>query len=160
MQNKLTIGAIAAYLDGVGLQYLATIGLDGRPKVRPVQYMVLQGGKLWFCTNSEKAMYAELQKNPFIELCGSKLQEDEITTAWIRFSAEAVFPDESKETLEIKEAIMKKSAIVKELYKNDSTNPIFKVFYLKNIRGSLNNLGHVKGLADRGDFPDVIQFEV
>ena len=40
MENKLTISDIALYLDNVGLQYLATIGLDGKPKVRPVQYIV------------------------------------------------------------------------------------------------------------------------
>lgn len=40
MENKLTINDIASYLDKVGLQYLATIGLDGKPKVRPVQYSV------------------------------------------------------------------------------------------------------------------------
>lgn len=159
MKNKLSIKDIAAYLEDLGLQYLASIGLDGKTKIRPVQYMVLHDEKLWFCTNSEKAMYAELQKNPFIELCGSQLQEDEITTAWIRFSAEVIFPDESEETFRIKEAIMQKSKIVKELYKNNPQNLIFKVFYLKNIRGSLTNLGHVKGLEERKDFSPVIVFE-
>ena len=63
MENQtVTIEDVASYLDGVGLQYMATIGLDGKPKVRPVQYMVVRGGKLWFCTNREKAMYAEMQK--------------------------------------------------------------------------------------------------
>ena len=30
-----TIKEVAAYLERVGLQYMATIGLDGKPKVRP-----------------------------------------------------------------------------------------------------------------------------
>ena len=80
--------------------------------------------------NSQKAMYAELQKSPFIELCGSRLQEDEITTAWIRFSAEVIFPEDDsnadKEKIrEIKKAIMQKSDIVRELYKNTIENPYF-----------------------------------
>ena len=54
---------------------MATVGLDGKPKVRPVQFMVEYDGKLWFCTNSKKSMYAELVKNPWIDLCGSKLLE-------------------------------------------------------------------------------------
>lgn len=62
MENNLTINDIASYLDKVGLQYLATIGQDGKPKVRPVQYMVMSDNKLWFCTNCQKTMYAELQK--------------------------------------------------------------------------------------------------
>ncbi len=152
----LTIDDIAAYLDNLGLQYMATIGLDGKPKVRPVQYMVTEDGRLWFCTNSEKAMYAELQANPALEICGSRLQEDEITTAWIRFSAEAVFEDNRK----VKEMIMEKSPIVHELYKNDPDNPIFKVFYLKDLKGTLANLGHVKGLKDRDDFAKPVFFEL
>ena len=104
-------------------------------------------------------MYAELQKNPYVDLCASKLQEDEITTAWIRFSAEVVFPDENEEILKIKEAIMKKSAIVKELYNDNPKNPIFKVFYLKNIQGSLSNLGHVKGLEERENFLPIVEFK-
>ena len=112
----MTINDIADYLDGVGLQYLATIGLDGKPKVRPVQYMVVNSEKLYFCTNSQKAMYAELQKSPFIELWGSRLQEDEITTAWIRFSAEVIFPEnepnaDKEKIREIKKAIMQKAIL-------------------------------------------------
>ena len=137
---------------------MATIGLDGKPKVRPVQYMILRDDKLWFCTNSEKAMYAELQKSPFMDLCGSRLQKDEITTAWIRFSAEVVFPVESEEIRVIKKAIMQKSKIVRELYNNNQEHPLFKVFYLKNICGSVNNLGHVKGLEERNDFSRPIEF--
>ena len=159
MENKLTINDIASYLDKVGLQYLATIGLDGKPKVRPVQYMVTSDNKLWFCTNCEKAMYAELKKNPYVDLCASKLQEDEITTPWIRFSAEVVFPDENEGILKIKKAIMKKSRIVRELYNDDPNNSIFKVFYLKNIQGSLSNLGHVKGLEERENFSPVLEFK-
>ena len=41
MEPQLDIREIAEYLDTVGLQYLATIGLDGKPKVRPVKYMVV-----------------------------------------------------------------------------------------------------------------------
>ncbi|EMB27209.1 pyridoxamine 5'-phosphate oxidase family protein [Treponema denticola] len=158
MERKLSINDIAAYLDEIGLQYMATIGLDGKPKVRPVQYMILRDDKLWFCTNSEKAMYAELQKSPFIDLCGSRLQKDEITTAWIRFSAEVVFPAESEEIRGIKKAIMQKSKIVRELYNNNQEHPLFKVFYLNNICGSVNNLGHVKGLEERNDFSRPIEF--
>ena len=158
METKLSINDIAAYLDEIGLQYMATIGLDGKPKVRPVQYMILRDDKLWFCTNSEKAMYAELQKSPFIDVCGSRLQKDEITTAWIRFSAEVVFPAEGEEIRGIKKTIMQKSKIVRELYNNNQEHPLFKVFYLKNICGSVNNLGHVKGLEERKDFSRPIEF--
>ena len=150
-KSQITVEDIAKTLDEVGLQFMATNGLDGRPKVRPVQYMVVRDGKLWFCTNSEKSMYAEMRASPFVELCGSRLQENEITTTWIRFSAEVVFPEDNEETLEVKKAIFEKSSIVRELYGGDSDNPIFKVFYLRNIHGTMANLGHVKGLHGRDD---------
>ena len=127
MNEKITLQDVANYLDNIGIQFMATIGLDGRPKVRPMQYMVLEDEKLWFCTNSKKEVYAELQANPSLELCGCKLEKDEIQTPWIRLSAEAVF----EERQDIRDAIIEKSAIVHALYKDMRHNPIFKVFYLK-----------------------------
>ena len=156
MTDKITLEDVARQLDNIGLQFMATIGLDGKPKVRPMQYMVTYDNKLWFCTNSKKEVYAELTDNPYLELCGSKLETDEIKTSWIRFSAEAVFADD----LHVKELIMKKSKIVYELYKDDINNPIFKVFYIKNLKGVMTNLGHVKGLEENNSYNKPISFEL
>ena len=52
MEQEITLRDVANYLDNVGIQFLATIGLDGKPKVRPMQYMVLEDGKLWFLADS------------------------------------------------------------------------------------------------------------
>ena len=41
MEQEITLRDVANYLDHIGIQFLATIGLDGKPKVRPMQYMVL-----------------------------------------------------------------------------------------------------------------------
>lgn len=154
MANEITIQDVADYLDSVGLQFMATIGLDGKPKVRPMQYMVLDDGKLWFCTNSEKDVYKELQANPCLELCGCRLQADEIQTPWIRFSAEAVFEDRQ----DICDAIIEKSSIVNALYSTWRDNPIFKVFYLRHIDGWMTNLGNVKGLVHKAGFAKPIHF--
>lgn len=35
MNEKITLREVADYLDHVGIQFMATIGLDGKPKVRP-----------------------------------------------------------------------------------------------------------------------------
>lgn len=88
MNEEITLRDVADYLDRIGIQFMATIGLDGKPKVRPMQYMILEDDKLWFCTNAKKEVYAELQANPALELCGCKLEKNEIQTPWIRFSAE------------------------------------------------------------------------
>lgn len=155
MEQEITLRDLANYLDNIGIQFLATIGLDGKPKDRPMQYMVLEDEKLWFCTNSKKEVFAELQANPCIELCGCKLEKDEMQTPWIRLSAEVVF----EERQDIRNAIIEKSAIVNALYKNMRDNPIFKVFYLKNIDGWMTNLGHVKGLENRDEFAKPIHFK-
>lgn len=155
MNEEITLQDIANYLDNIGIQFLATIGLDGKPKVRPMQYMVMDDNKLWFCTNSKKEVYAELQANPAVELCGCKLEKEEIQTPWIRFSAEAVF----EERQNIRDAIIEKSAIVNTLYKGMRENPIFKVFYLKNIDGWMTNLGNVKGLEKRDNFANPVHFQ-
>ena len=76
-------------------------------------------------------------------------------TPWIRFSAEAVF----EERQDIRDAIIEKSAIVNALYKNMRANPLFKVFYLKNIDGWMTNLGHVQGLENREEFTKPIHFK-
>ena len=154
MTNEISLQDVANYLDNIGIQFLATIGLDGKPKVRPMQYMILDDGKLWFCTNSEKDVYKELQANPALELCGCKLEENEIQTPWIRFSAEAVF----EERQDIRDAIIEKSSIVNALYSKMRENPIFKVFYLKNMDGWMTNLGNVKGLEKRAECASFLQF--
>ncbi len=151
----MTIEELARILDEIGLQYMATIGEDGRPKVRPVQFMVVHDGRLWFCTNSEKNLYRELVRSPYIDLCGSRLLENEIRTVWVRLSAKVVF----EENRTVKSLIMAKSPIVHELYGNNPEHPLFKVFYLSEIRGAVENLGHVKGLKDRDDLGRRIDFE-
>lgn len=155
MTNEISLKDVAAYLENIGVQFLATIGLDGKPKVRPMQYMLIDDNKLWFCTNSEKEIYKELQAVPAIELCACKLEKDEIQTQWIRFSAEVVF----EERQDIRDAIIEKSAIVNALYSKMRNNPIFKVFYLKNIDGWMTNLGNVKGLENKADFAKPIHFK-
>ena len=155
MEKAITLREVADYLDRLGVQFMATIGLDGKPKVRPMQYMILEDDRLWFCTNSKKEVYAELQANPWLELCGCKLEKEELQTPWIRFSAQAVF----EERQDIRDAIIDKSAIVNALYKDMRQNPIFKVFYLKDIDGWMTNLGSIKGLEQRAGFAAPIHFQ-
>ena len=66
------------------VQFLATAGLDNKPKVRPFQFMFEYDNKLWFCTGRKKEVYAELQKSPYIEL--SVLSNN---MKWLRISIEA-----------------------------------------------------------------------
>lgn len=36
MNEDITLRDVADYLDSIGIQFMATIGLDGKPKVRPM----------------------------------------------------------------------------------------------------------------------------
>ena len=47
MEQEITLRDVANYLDNIGIQFLATIGLDGKPKVGPMQYMVVEGEKVF-----------------------------------------------------------------------------------------------------------------
>lgn len=118
------------FLNKSEIQYLATIGLDGKPKVRPFQFMFEANGKLWFCTSNEKEVYKELQQQPNIELCASGKN-----MSWLRIEAMVLFED----NLKIKEKVFEVSPLVKGIYK-DPKNPNFEVFYLENGSVSISQI--------------------
>ncbi len=122
---------IVSYLKKSIVQYFATIGLDGNPKVRPFKFMFEDDGKLWFCTSNEKEIYKELQKNPHIELCVS----GEILS-WLRLNGMVVFSN----NIQMKEKILEINPLVKSIYK-EPNNPNFEVFYLNNVTASINEIG-------------------
>lgn len=105
------------------MQYLSTIGLDGKPKVRPFQFMLEKGGKLYFCTNNKKDVFEELEKFPYVQISVSNAK-----WKWIRLSAKTVFTKD----LEIKKDILAANDFVRSAYKA-ADNPIFEVFYLEDV---------------------------
>jgi uncharacterized pyridoxamine 5'-phosphate oxidase family protein len=122
---------VVSYLKKSGMQYLATIGLDGKPKVRPFQFMFEEDGKLWFCTSNQKEIYKELKKQAYIELCaaGEKM-------SWLRLKGKVIFCNDIK----IKERVFEESPLVKGIYKAPD-NPAFEVFYLQELIASITELG-------------------
>lgn len=122
---------ITEYLYKSGVQYFATIGLDGKPKVRPFHFMFEENGKLWFCTSNQKEVYKELQAQPHIEL---SIMGDNMS--WIRLSGKVNFTDDIK----IKEKIFVVSPMVKGIYK-EASNPILEVFHLSEVSASITQIG-------------------
>lgn len=112
---------VVKFLTENPVQYLATVGRDGKPKCRPFMFCFEQDEKLWFCTNSQKDVYQDLQANPAVELSVSSP-----AYAWIRLNGKAVFEDNRS----VKEGCMN-NPIVKGQYQT-ADNPIFEVFYLEN----------------------------
>lgn len=115
---------VVEFLQENPVQYLATVGRDGAAKCRPFMFAGELDGKLWFCTNTTKDVYRDLQENPRIEISVSSPDY-----AWIRLHGTAVFED-SKEAKEMCMA----NPIVKGQY-GSADNPVFTVFYLDGAHG-------------------------
>lgn len=111
---------VAKFLTENPVQYLATVGRDGKAKCRPFMFSFERDGKLWFNTGNFKDVYKDMQANPFIEICISNP-----AFAWIRVSGKAVFVDDR----EVKAAALE-NPIVMENYQTPD-NPAFEVFYLE-----------------------------
>lgn len=114
---------VVKFLKENPVQYLATVGRDGKAKCRPFMFCLEQDGKLWFCTNKTKEVYQDMKNNPYIELSASNPEY-----AWIRLNGKAVFEDNQS----VKEGCME-NPIVKEQYQS-AENPIFEVFSLSDAK--------------------------
>lgn len=114
---------VVKFLTENPVQYLATVGRDGKAKCRPFMFCFENDGKLWFCTNNTKDVFKDMQENPYIEVSISSP-----TYSWIRLSGKAVFEN----NMAVKEGCMK-NPIVKGQY-NTADNPIFEVFYLADAK--------------------------
>lgn len=115
---------VVEFLKENPVQYLATVGRDGKAKCRPFMFAGEKDGRLWFCTNNQKEVYQDMQNNPEIELSVSSP-----SYAWIRLHGTAVFEN----NMEVKEMCMA-NPIVKGQY-GDASNPVFEVFYLNEAHG-------------------------
>ena len=97
---------VVKFLQENPVQYLATVGRDGKAKCRPFMFADELDGKLWFCTNTQKEVYKDMQENPYVELSVSSPDY-----AWIRLHGKAVFSD----SMAAKELCMR-NPIVKSQY--------------------------------------------
>lgn len=118
---------VVKFLNENPVQYFATVGRENKAKVRPFQFIIEDGGKLWFCTNNEKDVYAEIQANPYVEVCVSTPKFE-----WMRLNGKAVF----KNDMDVKEKVIAASPLVKSIYESAS-NPIFEVFYLDEAKATI-----------------------
>lgn len=110
---------VVTFLRENPVQFLATVGRDGKAKCRPFMFADELDGRLWFCTNNQKDVYKDMQRNPNIELSVSSP-----AFAWIRLHGRAVFEN----NMAAKEMCME-NPIVKGQYQT-ADNPVFEVFYL------------------------------
>jgi uncharacterized pyridoxamine 5'-phosphate oxidase family protein len=109
--------------------FLATIDED-KPRCRAFGFMLAEGSKFYFCTSKEKAVYKQLVKNPYIELCS---MASDMST--LRLSGKVVFDDDAN----MKKKIMEGNPIVKSIYESPD-NPVFEIFYLDSPESSFFSL--------------------
>ena len=63
------VGTVLGFLRGPSPLFAATVGLNGRPQVRPAAFAYEDRGAFWFLTLKSSRMYAELSGTPYIQLC-------------------------------------------------------------------------------------------
>lgn len=116
------------FLEENPLQYLATVGTDGKPKVRPFLLLFREGGNLYFSTGAKKDVYAELLANPYLEISVSTMKR------WLRIRGRAEWVEERA----LKERALDASPLVKSIYKSGD-NPLLKVFYVAEAEAVLDD---------------------
>lgn len=106
------------FLKENSLIYLATSGLDGNAKVRPILFYFEENEKPYFCTSNTKPMFKELDANPNCEMVVATPE-----FAWLRIAGKVEFTD----SLELKQKVIDSNELVKTLYETPE-NPTFEVF--------------------------------
>jgi uncharacterized pyridoxamine 5'-phosphate oxidase family protein len=106
------------FLKENSLIYLATSGLDGNAKVRPILFYFDEDEKPYFCTANTKPMFKELDANPNCEITVATPE-----FAWLRIAGKVEFTD----SLDLKQKVIDSNELVKELYET-ADNPTFEVF--------------------------------
>ena len=71
----MTRDQVVAYIQQVHFGYLATVGADNEPRVRPIGMHTVYGDHLYFFTFANTRKVAEIEHNPQVEVVWSKLQE-------------------------------------------------------------------------------------
>lgn len=110
----------AEYLKAAPNGVLAT--QDGQGvKTRVFQYLFSDGNKVYFCTSSEKPVYAQIQANPNVSFCTYPANFSPV----LSINGNAVFVDD----IALKTRALDENPPIKGIY-NTPDNPVFKLFYI------------------------------
>lgn len=117
---------IVKFLKDCNTFYLATAEENGQPHVRPFGAVCVFEGKLYIVTNNQKNVFAQILKNPKIEISGIAHGK------WIRLEAEAIHDTRR----EAREAMMNENeAVLSSMYTVD--DGLMEVLYLQNVTASI-----------------------
>ena len=116
------IEGISKFLGEAGSFFLATADGD-QPKTRPMGFQMLYNGKLYFGVGKHKRVYAQMLKNPKVEICAFKGSDI------VRYYGRAVVDDDP----ELFEAARKAFPFLDQIY-NESTGLKFALFSLEDAK--------------------------
>jgi uncharacterized pyridoxamine 5'-phosphate oxidase family protein len=91
-------------------------------KTRVFQYLFSDDNKMYFCTNSEKAVYAQLVADPNVSFCTYPADFSSVLSV----NGKAVFVDD----IALKARVLDENPMIKGIY-NTPDNPIFRLFYIE-----------------------------
>jgi uncharacterized pyridoxamine 5'-phosphate oxidase family protein len=100
---------------------LATVE-NGKPRVRPFQFMFGEDGRLYFCTANTKDVYRQLDANPHVEFVSMSAEY-----VFMRASGEVKFSRDMK----LKKRIIDTNDLVRSIHQTPE-NPAFEVFCLEH----------------------------
>ncbi|MCK9579110.1 MAG: pyridoxamine 5'-phosphate oxidase family protein [Methanoregula sp.] len=100
---------------------LATID-NGKPRVRPFQFLFADSGKLYFCTANTKDVYRQLNANPAVEFVSTSPEY-----VFMRVSGDVKF---SKD-MGLKKRVLDTYDMIRGIYQTPE-NPVFEVFFVEH----------------------------
>jgi uncharacterized pyridoxamine 5'-phosphate oxidase family protein len=100
---------------------LATIE-NGKPRVRPFQFLFADDGKLVFCTANTKDVYRQLNVNPAIEFVATSPEY-----LFMRVSGDAKFSRD----MHMKKRVLDTYDMIRGIYQTPE-NPVFELFFIEH----------------------------
>ncbi|MDR1687143.1 MAG: pyridoxamine 5'-phosphate oxidase family protein [Clostridiales bacterium] len=107
---KATPNGVLATQDGQGV------------KTRVFQYLFSEGNKVYFCTSSEKPVYAQIKANPNVSFCTHPSNFSPV----LSINGKAVFADD----MALKTRALDENPGIKGIYKTPD-NPVFTLLYIE-----------------------------
>ena len=86
------LDVVVKILERFPLQYATTLGRDGNPQIRPIEFKFEENGVLYFDTVVFYTSYAELLAHPYIQLCVC----DQETMTYIRLGGKVNFTKDER----------------------------------------------------------------
>jgi len=90
-------------------------------RARIFQFLFAEGNKAYFCTSSEKPVFAQLKASKDVAFCTYTQDFNPVLT----LNGNAVFTEERA----VKERVLQENPLIKSVYQS-ADNPVFKVFYI------------------------------